>query len=63
MKIALAIYLIVIVACILEAYFCTKEMEEIEEEIEDEMSLCCGATFMDDSDICPECLEHTGREI
>lgn len=28
MKIALAIYLIVIVACILEGYFCTKEMED-----------------------------------
>lgn len=28
MKIALAIYLIIIVACILEAYFCTKEIDD-----------------------------------
>ena len=27
-----------------------------------EVSECCGAEFEDDSDICPECKEHTGRD-
>tara|TARA_R100001530_G_C4281095_1_gene145574 strand:- start:707 stop:895 length:189 start_codon:yes stop_codon:yes gene_type:complete len=62
MKTALAIYLIVVIACIFEGYFCTKEMEEIEED-EEEKSECCGATFIEDYDICPKCLEHTGRKI
>jgi len=28
MKIALAIYLIILIACMLEAYFCTKEIDD-----------------------------------
>ena len=30
---------------------------------EEERSECCGAEFQPDSDLCPECKEHTGREI
>ena len=33
----------------------------IKEDIE--ASECCGAKFMDDSDLCPKCGEHTGREL
>ena len=56
MKIALAIYFIVIVACILEAYFCTKEIDD-----EDERSECCGARYIGEPDLCAKCKEHTGR--
>ena len=30
---------------------------------EPESSECCGAKFMDDSDLCPKCGDHTGREL
>jgi hypothetical protein len=46
-----------------------KHIEEIGEdpnknaEEEEERSECCGAEFQPDSDLCPDCKEHTGREI
>jgi len=30
---------------------------------EEERSECCGTEFQPDSDLCPDCKEHTGREI
>ena len=38
-----------------------EEMRLIDEE--EERSECCGAEFQPDSDLCPDCKEHTGREI
>ena len=51
------IYLIVVILCIMEAYFCTKEMDD-----EDEKSECCGARYIGETDLCSECKEQTGRE-
>ena len=28
----------------------------------EEKSDCCGAEYVDETDLCSECLEHTGRE-
>ena len=58
MKIIIGIYLIVLVGCTMEAYFCTKEIED-----EDENSECCGARYISETDLCSKCNEHTGREI
>ena len=79
MKIIIGIYLIVIIICILEAYFCTITIDEADQrnwengskataflykdEDEDEKSECCGANYIGETDLCSECKEHTGRKI
>ena len=57
MKYLILIYLIVVAILILEAYFCTKEIKENEEE----RSECCGARYIGETDLCAKCKEHTGR--
>ena len=55
MKIVLLIYLIVLVACILEAYFFTITIEEETEYT------CCNIEItpeIKDNGLCPKCLEH-----
>lgn len=59
MKYLILIYLIVVAICILEAHFCTKEIEDNDEE----RSACCGARFIEETDVCGDCKEHSGREI
>lgn len=38
-----------------------KLVKDQEADEEEETSECCGRTMNPDSDLCPECLEHTGQ--
>ena len=62
MKYFLLIYLIIVTIFILEAYFCTEEIDdELAFDSFDEKSECCGARYIGETDLCSECKEHTGR--
>ena len=40
------------------------KIAEVQDETEEteEKSECCGAEYVGETDLCSECLEHTGRE-